>query len=103
MKRYNFVDDSYYTSSGCDCCEGLWTECYNLDTDSHPEVFQNGSAHSIDECLEQVLEWEGILEDGWRTEDMNWEEESLYLDSLMEENGLQVAIDFGGDKLSVYP
>ena len=105
-KRYYFNNDSYIEYSPCDCCdyEGdneIVMECYNLDNDRHPDVFQSGSAHSLEECYEQVLQWEGILSSDnnldthnqeWR-EGMDWEEALLYLEGLMVDNKLQVEIE----------
>lgn len=103
MKRYHFLDYSWTDTPACDCCDyEELMECYNIDYSLHPEVIQNGSAHSIEDCYEQVLEWEGILKEDWREDDMNWKEEALYLEDLMWSNGLQIAVD-GLGNVNVYP
>lgn len=91
MKRYYFNNDSWIDSPICDCCDyEILEEVYNLDRDKHPDIFQNGSSHSLEECYEQVLEWEGIIPN---YEGMDCEEALLYLEGLMEKNGLQVDIE----------
>lgn len=49
-KIYQFTDDSYYTSNGCDCCEDDYWECYN----SEDVLCRLGSASSEDECYFHV-------------------------------------------------
>lgn len=108
MRVYTFNNDSWIDTPVCDCChyEDLM-EVFNIDRDKHPEFYQNGSAHSLDECFEDVLIHEEILEEDWSSgdPDMNWEEELLFLQDLMEKNRLQVRIeDFDNPgEYNVYP
>lgn len=59
MKVYEYNDDSYYSSNGCDCCEPDYMECYNLiNVDGY-----NYSCHTIDDCYRQCLELKGIIDE----------------------------------------
>lgn len=82
-------------------------ECYNLDNNEHPDIVQNGSALSIDRCMEQVLEWEGIIDDQRQWVEVNgienWEEEWECLSKMMEDNSLQVIIQWEDDSYEVFP
>lgn len=86
MKDYHFIDDSY-TYSVCDCCDPTEMPVFNIDRDMHPNFpVEYGSAHSDDECMEQVLLAEGIL-----TEDC--EDSVLMYPYLLKIKGLTVFID----------
>ena len=103
-KRYYFTNDSHWVSNGCDCCEDDYMECYNLDNNEHPDVVQNGSAYSVARCMRQVLEWEGVLPEDWQPDDdMNWGEEELFLQELMDSHGLQIVIQNDYDDDEVFP
>lgn len=92
MKRYYFNNDSYTETPICSCCDyEELMECYNINHEEHPEIIQNGTSHSIEECYQQTLEWENIPYE--ITDDMNWEEGELYLQELMERYGLQIVIE----------
>ena len=66
IRTYYFYDDSFLASNGCSCCEPMEMECYNIDSDEHPDFsICFGSAHSYEDCMEQVLMHEGIIVDGY--------------------------------------
>ena len=79
MKIYTFVDDSWYDNPACDCCEGDWMECYNSDDTDH----SLGSAHSTEDCWQQVI----ISEIGrWNIpEDYETQLYEMSLDELKQE------------------
>ena len=84
IKTYYFIDDSWFDNP-CDCCEGIWMDCYNIDHTEHPEFFQNGSAHSLEDCWRDVLEYEGVIGE-------DFEGCSQELKRLMLANNLRVVI-----------
>jgi len=51
---YQYTDDSFWASNGCDCCEDTPVECYNAVGWS-----QNGSAHALEDLYADVL-WSHI-------------------------------------------
>lgn len=98
--RYRFNNDSWWDDPGCDCCEGTLMDCYNIDTNLHPEMVQNGTSHSIEDCMIDVLDHHCIIDaqSDWREEYGigRWEEEWEWLLNTMQENGLQVEIEGEG-------
>lgn len=93
-KIYYFYDDSWYADPACDCCEGMWMDCFNIDQERHPDFVQNGSAYSIEGCMEAVLIHEGILEEGWVLPD----DENSIIKGLMESNGLKIIVEGFSDE-----
>lgn len=85
MKTYYFLDDSWWDDNGCSCCEPIQMECYNIDTLEHPDIFQNGSAHSLEDCWRQVLEWEKVIEEDFEGSPREFRQ-------LMIDNDLRVVI-----------
>ena len=66
MKIYKFVNDSYWFSNGCDCCEDLLMESYNSDQ----TCCNFGSAYSEEGCYLQAIAtelgyefWEDVPDD----------------------------------------
>lgn len=106
-KRYYFNNDSWWDNPACDCCEGTLMMCYNIDTDRHPEMVMNGSAHSIEHCMIQVLDHHKIIDEqeDWRTLNgiEHWEEEWEWLLTTMQENKLQVAVEDEHSKWEIFP
>jgi hypothetical protein len=94
-KTYHFIDDSYIYSV-CDCCGPTEMPVFNIDRDMHPDFpVEYGSAHSVEECMEQVLMAEGVLSEDCRDDVFNdpmFDEYAHYL-YLLSRNGLTVFID----------
>ena len=61
MIRYTFVDCGWWCSSGCDCCEDMYIECFNCS--SHEIGYSVHSQHDcyvVALCHNNGLEtWEG--------------------------------------------
>lgn len=47
---YQYTDDSWWSSNGCDCCDADYMECYNA-----VGWEQNGSAHDLHKLYSDVL------------------------------------------------
>lgn len=59
-KHYTFTDDSYWSGSGCDCCEDDFMEAYNCDDSDFNGM---GTAHS-EECIYRYIATVcGIIDD----------------------------------------
>lgn len=66
MKTYTFVNDSYWFSNGCDCCQDTLMESYNSDD----TCCNFGSAYSEEDCYLQAIcteigyeYWEDVPDD----------------------------------------
>lgn len=90
MKTYHFKDDSWYDKPACDCCEGDWFECYNIDKERHPDFFQNGSAHSVEMACRQVLMHEEIIDEDYDEVLMCSGDDYELTTTLMVRSGLKV-------------
>lgn len=57
MKRYRAVQDFWYASSGCDCCEPTKMEFWQVyDAESGEEVMTNGTPYNEASLYEALLE-----------------------------------------------
>lgn len=96
MKTYYFIDDSYYASNGCSCCEPDYMHCFNIDTEEHPDFdLTLGSAHSEEDMMEQVLIHEGVLHHLWYNEDTFddlFESVDGYIRNTFREHGFKIII-----------
>lgn len=96
MKTYYFIDDSYYASNGCDCCEPDYMSCFNIDTEEHPDFdLTLGSAHSEEDMMEQVLIHEGLLDPYWYVDAIfeSSVDHDNYVKNLFKENDLKIVIE----------
>lgn len=62
MKTYKFIEDCWYSSNGCDCCEPEPMYYYT------PQGFDtNGTPHDVFGCYLACIEIEddGITQEGW--------------------------------------
>lgn len=107
MKRYYFNNESWWDKPECDCCESVLMECYNIDTDRHPEMLQNGSVHSIEDCMIDILDHHKIInaESDWREYHgiENWKEERKWLLMILQDYNLQVAIENENGEWEIFP
>jgi|SRR5690554_816204 len=96
-KTYYFIDDSFYSSNGCDCCEPDYMPCFNIDTEEHPDFdLTLGSAHSEEDMMEQVLIQEGVLHNMWYNEDVLddfFEEPDEYIRNTFREHGFKIVTE----------
>ena len=94
MTTYNFSDDSYWFSSGCDCCEGTFMEAYNCEhTDS-----MLGTAHSVEDCyIQAIITEEGALNIPFDEARELWNMELDALKVLASAYGIEVIIEFDED------
>jgi|SRR5690554_5341822 len=91
MKVYYFMDDSFYASNGCSCCEPDYMECFNIDTRKHPDFdLTLGSAHSEEDMMEQVLIHEGLLD---YKHFSNYDELDEYVRDMFQKNGFKIVIE----------
>ena len=92
-KTYYFIDDSFYASNGCSCCEPDYMHCFNIDTEKHPCFSPTfGSAHSDEDMMEQVLIHEGLLESDWYFV-YDGEDEASYIRDLFSKRGFKIVIE----------
>lgn len=87
-KSYQFYDESYYYSNGCDCCERSWVSSFN----SSQVVGNFGSAYSEEDCYLQSISTELGY---WYYEDIPSEYREMDYDELKffaENMGLKVEI-----------
>lgn len=100
-KTYYFIDDSYYPSNGCNCCEPDYMPCLNINTEKHPDFAPTlGSAYSEEDMMEQVLIQEGLLDPYWY-DDIIFEsgiDHDKYVMGLFKENNLKIVIERNGGK-----
>lgn len=62
-KTFYFYDDTWWDSNGCSCCDDVEMTCYNISEADHPTFAGQGSAHSKEDCLKQVLFYLGLIEE----------------------------------------
>lgn len=85
MKTYEFVEESWYASNGCSCCEPVLMECYNILGD----YYTNGSAHSVEDCYRLVLELEGVID-----EDLDFDYNDVDFELMCQTYGIKVTIHY---------
>ncbi len=85
MKVFEYTDDSWFDRPACDCCEGMWQECYNLLNNEH--LYYTYSCHSIEDCYRQALELEGIID-----KDLDFDYNEVDFELLCQTYGIKVII-----------
>lgn len=93
-KTYYFIDDSYFSSNGCDCCEPDYMPCYNIDTEEHPDFdLTLGSAHSEEGMMEQIMIHEGLLDPQWYLDCESDEGLDEYVRDMFRRYGFKIIIE----------
>ena len=92
-KTYYFIDDSFFASNGCSCCEPDYMPCFNIDTEEHPDFdILLGSAHSDEDMMEQVLIQEGLIDPYWYFV-YDGDDEAEYIRNTFREHGFKIVIE----------
>lgn len=55
-KKFTIVEDVYYTSNGCDCCEPTEFYIYEVYDENNNVIDTNCSLHSVEDAYSAILE-----------------------------------------------